>query len=208
MKIVLLGPPGAGKGTQAMRIVRDYGLAHISTGDIFRMNIRENTELGQLAKSYIDNGQLVPDEVTIAMVEDRLAKDDCKEGFLLDGFPRTVAQAKAFDEKMSIDVALNIEADDDALVARIADRRMCSCGATYHVDWLDGKTTCAKCGAELYQRDDDKEETVYKRLHVYKEQTAPLAAHYDAQGVLKGVDGMQDVEAVYAQIKVILDGIA
>jgi len=208
MKIVLLGPPGAGKGTQAMRIVRDYGLAHISTGDIFRMNIRENTELGQLAKSYIDNGQLVPDEVTIAMVEDRLAKDDCKEGFLLDGFPRTVAQAKAFDEKMAIDIALNIEADDDALVARIAGRRMCSCGATYHIDWLDGKNTCQKCGAELYQRDDDKEETVYKRLQVYKEQTAPLAAHYEAQGVLKGVDGMQDVEDVYAQIKMILDGIA
>lgn len=208
MKVVLLGPPGAGKGTQAMRIVRDFGLAHISTGDIFRMNMRENTELGQLAKSYIDNGQLVPDEVTIAMVEDRLAKDDCKEGFLLDGFPRTVAQAKAFDEKMSIDVALNIDADDDALVSRIAGRRMCSCGATYHVDWLDGKTTCDKCGAELYQRDDDKEETVYKRLQVYKEQTAPLAAHYDAQGVLKSVDGMQDVDAVYAQIKVILDGIA
>lgn len=208
MKVVLLGPPGAGKGTQAMRIVRDFGLAHISTGDIFRMNMRENTELGQLAKSYIDNGQLVPDEVTIAMVEDRLAKDDCKEGFLLDGFPRTVAQAKAFDEKMSIDVALNIDADDDALVSRIAGRRMCSCGATYHVDWLDGKNTCEKCGAELYQRDDDKEETVYKRLQVYKEQTAPLAAHYDAQGVLKSVDGMQDVDAVYAQIKVILDGIA
>ena len=205
MKIILLGPPGAGKGTQAMRIARDYNLAHISTGDIFRTNMRENTELGKLAKSYIDQGQLVPDDVTIAMVHDRLQKDDCRDGFLLDGFPRTVAQAKAFDEAVKVDLALDIEAPDELLVRRIAGRRMCPCGATYHVDWLDGKTTCGECGSDLYQRDDDREETVYKRLLVYKEQTAPLAAHYKSLGVLRGVDGTKDVDEVYAQIKSVLD---
>ena len=209
MKIILLGPPGAGKGTQAMRIAHDYHLAHISTGDIFRMNMRENTELGQLAKSYINQGQLVPDDVTIAMVEDRLKRDDCMQGFLLDGFPRTVAQAEAFDKKMQIDVALDIEAPDELLVWRIAGRRMCACGATYHVDWLEeGETTCRKCGDTLYQREDDREETVYKRLLVYKEQTAPLVEHYRAHGVLRSVDGTLDVDAVYAQIKRILDELA
>ena len=208
MKVVLLGPPGAGKGTQAMRIAKDYNLAHISTGDIFRMNMRENTELGKLAKSYMDQGQLVPDDVTIAMVLDRLQMDDCKNGYLLDGFPRTVAQAKAFDETTKLDVALDIEAPDELLVRRIAGRRMCSCGATYHVDWLNGKTTCDVCGKELYQRDDDREETVYKRLMVYKDQTAPLIEHYAAAGVLKSVDGAQDVDKVYEEIQKILDGIA
>ncbi|MBQ6475103.1 MAG: adenylate kinase [Clostridia bacterium] len=208
MKVVLLGPPGAGKGTQAMRIAKEYQLAHISTGDIFRQNLRENTELGKLAKSYMDQGQLVPDDVTIAMVLDRLQKDDCQNGYLLDGFPRTVAQAKAFDETTKIDVALDIEAPDELLVRRIAGRRMCSCGATYHVDWLNGKTTCDVCGKELYQRDDDREETVYKRLMVYKEQTAPLIDHYAQAGVLKSVDGAQDVEKVYEEIKKVLDGIA
>ena len=208
MKVVLLGPPGAGKGTQAMRIAKEYQLAHISTGDIFRQNLRENTELGKLAKSYMDQGQLVPDDVTIAMVLDRLQKDDCQNGYLLDGFPRTVAQAKAFDETTKIDVALDIEAPDELLVRKIAGRRMCSCGATYHVDWLNGKTTCDVCGKELYQRDDDREETVYKRLMVYKEQTAPLIDHYAQAGVLKSVDGAQDVEKVYEEIKKVLDGIA
>ena len=208
MKLILLGAPGAGKGTQAENISGHYKIPTISTGNMIRAAIHNGTELGKQAESLINAGKLVSDEIVIGMIRERLAEADCKSGFILDGFPRTVAQAKAFDEKMSIDVALNIDADDDALVARIAGRRMCSCGATYHVDWLDGKTTCEKCGAELYQRDDDKEETVYKRLQVYKEQTAPLAAHYDAQGVLKSVDGMQDVDAVYAQIKVILDGIA
>ncbi len=206
MKIVLLGPPGAGKGTQALRISRDYGIAHISTGDIFRSNIREMTELGRLAKSYIDKGELVPDEVTISMVKDRLTADDCRDGFLLDGFPRTLGQAEAFDAMTRIDIALNIDVEEALLVKRIAGRRVCSCGASYHIDNLGGSNICPKCGKELLQRDDDKEETVMNRLLVYKNQTAPLIAHYTEQGVLVSVDGSLGIDEVYAKIREILDG--
>lgn len=204
MRVVLLGPPGAGKGTQAVKIAQEFGLAHVSTGDIFRKNLREQTALGKLAQSYMDKGQLVPDDVTISMVEDRLAQDDCAGGFLLDGFPRTLAQAKAFDDKMSVDLVIEIDVPDELLVTRISGRRMCKCGATYHVSMLEGKTTCNACGGELYQRDDDREETVQKRLDVYHHETEPLVAHYAAQGVLVRIDGTRDIDKVYADIQAVL----
>nr|WP_122012814.1 adenylate kinase [Maliibacterium massiliense] len=204
MRIVLLGPPGAGKGTQAVKIAQAYGLAHVSTGDIFRKNLREKTALGKLAQSYMDKGQLVPDDVTISMVEDRLAQEDCAKGFLLDGFPRTLAQAKAFDDKMNVDMVIEIEVPDELLVTRMSGRRMCKCGATYHVSMLAGKTTCEKCGSALYQRDDDHEATVKKRLDVYHRETEPLVAHYAAQGVLVTIDGTQGIDKVFADIQAVL----
>lgn len=204
MKIIFLGAPGSGKGTHATRVKTELGVPHISTGDIFRENIKGGTPLGVLAKSYIDKGALVPDDVVIKIVEDRLSREDCKNGFILDGFPRTIYQAEALKKIASIDVVINLVVDDEAIVKRVAGRRMCRCGETYNVAFLNGATTCAKCGGELYQRDDDKEETVKSRLEVYHKETAPLIDYYRKEGLLKDVDGSQGIEAVYNDIMKVL----
>lgn len=203
--LVFLGAPGAGKGTQAKRISEKYGIPHVSTGDILRANIKAGTELGKLAKSYIDKGALVPDEVIIKVMESRLAEADCKNGYLLDGFPRTIEQAKALDKITDVTLAVNIVVDNDAVVARIAGRRMCVCGESYHVS-AHPSDVCDKCGAKLYQRDDDKEETIKSRLEVYERQTAPLIEYYSAKGVLRDVDGMKDVADVTSEIVKVIDG--
>lgn len=206
MKIVFLGPPGVGKGTQAERICERFGLAHISTGDILRANIKNGTELGKLAKSYIDKGELVPDSVIIDIVKDRLAQPDCEVGCLLDGFPRTVAQAEALDAFTKIDAVIDMAAPVDLLIARITGRRVCrSCGATYHTSRLLPDAVCDKCGGELYQRADDKPETIENRLNVYTAQTKPLIDYYAAKGLLKSVDGEQHIDVVTEQICAILE---
>lgn len=212
MKIVLLGPPGAGKGTQAKSISNRYSIPHISTGDIFRKNISENTPLGIEAKSYMDNGQLVPDEVTINMVKDRLQQDDCKNGYLLDGFPRTVHQAEALDNFLtereeSIDTALLIEVPKEFIIERMTGRRVCpSCGASYHIKFNpptnDGK--CDLCGSDVIQRKDDTEETVKERLDVYENQTQPLIDFYKNKKQLSVVDGTQAINEVFESICKIL----
>ena len=212
MKIVLLGPPGAGKGTQAKSISNRYSIPHISTGDIFRKNISENTPLGIEAKSYMDNGQLVPDEVTINMVKDRLQQDDCKNGYLLDGFPRTVHQAEALDNFLtereeSIDTALLIEVPREFILERMTGRRVCpSCGASYHIKFNpptnDGK--CDLCGSDVIQRKDDTEETVKERLDVYENQTQPLIDFYKNKKQLSVVDGTQAINEVFESICKIL----
>lgn len=201
MNIILLGAPGAGKGTQAVRLAEKYAVPHISTGDIFRSNIKGQTPIGLVAKSYIDKGQLVPDEVTVQIVRDRLEKEDCKNGYLLDGFPRTVAQAKAFGEFSEVDAVVNIDVPLGKLMRRITGRRVCSvCSESYHIDYLDGKTTCDKCNGQLIQRADDNEETVSARLDVYTKQTAPLAEYYADQGKLINVDGDGSIDAVFEAI--------
>lgn len=187
MNIVLLGAPGAGKGTQAVKIAEKYGLVHISTGDIFRANIKNNTPIGQVAKSYIDAGKLVPDEVTCEIVKQRLEKKDVAAGYVLDGFPRNLSQAHELDKFAQIDVCLNIDVDEALLLDRICGRRVCSCGASYHISTLNGADTCEKCGNKLYAREDDNPETVKARLATYNIQTAPLIAYYGAQGKLKNV---------------------
>ena len=201
MNVILLGAPGAGKGTQAIRLAERYGIPHISTGDIFRANIKGGTPIGLIAKSYIDKGQLVPDEVTVQIVKERLEKDDCKAGYLLDGFPRTVEQAKALSEISKIDAVVNIDVPLGKLLRRITGRRLCGkCGASYHTDGLQGKTTCKKCGGELIQRADDNEETVGNRLEVYTKQTAPLVEYYEGKGVLLTVDGDKGIDEVFSEI--------
>ncbi len=205
MKVILLGAPGAGKGSQAAKIVSDFGIAHVSTGDALRANIKAETELGKFAKSYIDKGQLVPDDVVVKIVADRITKDDCKKGFLLDGFPRTVAQADALGKLTDIDYVINIDVDFNVIVDRISGRRMCACGETYHVSTYD-KDTCTKCGKPLYQRDDDNEATVKNRLDVYQNQTAPLIEYYSARGKLVTVDGNRPIDVVYGDIKEVLNG--
>ena len=206
MNIILLGAPGAGKGTQASKIQTHYNLLHISTGDIFRANIKGGTEIGKLAKSYIDAGKLVPDEVTCDIVKDRLNWDDAKDGYMLDGFPRNVFQATELDKFAEIDLCLNIDVDEALLMDRICGRRVCSCGESYHVSTLNGATTCAKCGKELYRRADDNPETVKTRLDTYKSQTAPLIDYYRAQGKLATVtSGEMSPDEVFGQIKKILD---
>ncbi len=201
MKVILLGAPGAGKGTQAVRLAKRYNIPHISTGDIFRSNIKERTPIGIVAKSYIDKGQLVPDEVTIQIVKERLEKDDCKNGYLLDGFPRTVSQAEALDGFSEIDSVVNIDVPLNKLMRRITGRRVCGkCGESYHIDYLDGSTSCRKCDGELIQRADDNEETVGKRLEVYEKQTAPLIDHYKSKGKLIDIDGDGDIDSVFAAI--------
>jgi len=205
MKLIFLGPPGAGKGTQAERLCDTLGIAHISTGDMLRAQLRQKTELGLAAQSYIDKGELVPDEVIIGMVKDRLTQDDCAKGYLLDGFPRTVAQADALGTFVTLDMAINIDVPFDKLVERIGGRRMCpDCGAAYHVSVYD-KTECAKCGATLYQRDDDKAETVLNRLEVYQKQTQPLIDYYQSKGLLRNINGDQPVDAVLKDIMLLLD---
>ena len=204
MYLVFVGAPGAGKGTQATRVCEKYNIPHISTGDILRANIKAGTALGVEAKSYIDKGLLVPDEVVIGLVKDRLAQSDCKKGFLLDGFPRTIEQAKSLDKFAKISAAIDISVDGALVVERIAGRRMCKCGESYHISWYD-KDVCAKCGEKLYQRDDDKEETVKSRLEVYNAQTAPLIEYYRDKGVLRQVDGAQEMTKVFDDIVRILD---
>ena len=206
MNIVLLGAPGAGKGTQVAFIQEKYGLAHISTGDIFRANIKGGTPIGKLAKSYIDAGKLVPDEVTCELVKDRLTNGEVGAGFMLDGFPRNTFQAEELDKFAHVDLCINIDVDKSLLMDRICGRRMCSCGATYHVSTLNGATTCAKCGKPLYQREDDNPATVGARLDTYAAQTAPLVDYYAAQGKLFTVDGgCGTPEQVFAAIAQELD---
>ena len=208
MRIILLGPPGAGKGTQAAGIVEKYNIPHISTGVIFRKNIKEGTDLGKKAKEYMDQGLLVPDELTVGLVTDRLSQDDCKNGFMLDGFPRNVAQAQQLGQYLnSVDLALdrviNIEVDKDILVGRAVGRRICkSCGATYHVEFNPPKVdgTCDVCGGELYQRADDNEETVSKRIQVYLDETKPLADYYSNEGIIANINGEQSIDKVFADI--------
>ncbi|MDO5834051.1 MAG: adenylate kinase [Lachnospiraceae bacterium] len=212
MKIVMLGAPGAGKGTQAIKIADKYDIPHISTGDIFRANIKGGTELGQKAKSYIDKGELVPDEVTIGMLLDRITQDDCKNGYVLDGFPRTIPQAESLTEALKsqgdkIDFALNIDVPDEAIIERMSGRRACpKCGATYHIVYAAPKTEniCDKCGTELIIRSDDKPETVKDRLNVYHQQTEPLIAYYKAAGVLREVNGTQELPKVFEDVVAIL----
>ena len=200
MNVILLGAPGAGKGTQAVRIAAAMNIPHISTGDIFRKNIKEKTPVGLKAKSYIDRGQLVPDEVVVEIVQQRIDEDDCKNGFLLDGFPRTIAQAEALDRLTNIDSVINLEVDLDKLVDRITGRRVCEkCGESYHVS-TKKDDICEKCGGKLIQRADDTEDTVKSRLNVYKNETAPLINFYKNQGVLKNVDGMKSIEEVFEEI--------
>ncbi|WP_138204910.1 adenylate kinase [Haloimpatiens lingqiaonensis] len=208
MKIILLGPPGAGKGTQAKSISDKYSIPHISTGDIFRKNISEKTPLGVKAKEYMDKGLLVPDELTIDLVKDRLSQEDCKKGFLLDGFPRTVKQAEALDEFINdkgekIDTALLIEVPRELILERMTGRRVCpSCGASYHIKFNPPKNEgkCGICGADLIQRKDDNEETVMDRLDVYDKQTQPLIAYYKSQNVLSIVDGTLAIDKVFEDI--------
>ena len=212
MKIVMLGAPGAGKGTQAKMISEKYGVPHISTGDIFRANIKENTPLGQKAKEYMDKGLLVPDELVVDLVVDRLAQDDAKKGYVLDGFPRTIPQAEALTEALSkigekLDYAIDVDVPDENIVRRMGGRRVClNCGATYHIVAIPPKKEgiCDACGKELVLRDDDKPETVQKRLDVYHEQTQPLIDYYKKQGILHSVDGTQPMEDVFANIDAII----
>ena len=212
MNLVLMGLPGAGKGTQAEKIVEKYGIPHISTGDMFRAAIKESTELGLQAKSFMDQGNLVPDEVTIGIVRERLSKEDCAEGFLLDGFPRTVAQAEALENILSdlnkkIDYVINIDVDQEFLMERLTGRRICkSCGSTYHLVFNPPTKddVCDRCGGELYQRADDNAETVQNRLEVNQKQTKPLLDFYEGKGYLRNINGQQDIRKVFDDLDQLL----
>ena len=212
MKVIMLGAPGAGKGTQAKKIAAKYHVPHISTGDIFRANIKNGTELGKKAKTYMDQGLLVPDELVVDLVVDRVNQEDCVDGYVLDGFPRTIPQAEALDKALTalgqkVDYAINVEVPDENIVTRMGGRRACvGCGATYHLEYAPTKKEgiCDACGRELILRDDDKPETVTKRLNVYHEQTQPLIDYYTQAGILKEVDGTVDIEEVFRAITVIL----
>ena len=213
MKIIMLGAPGAGKGTQAKKIAEKYGIPHISTGDIFRANIKNQTELGMKAKGYMDQGMLVPDELTLELIMDRFTNDDCKNGYVLDGFPRTVPQAEALtkalaDKQDAVDYAINVDVPDEAIVTRMSGRRAClACGGTYHIKFNPTKVEgiCDACGGELVLRNDDKPETVQKRLDVYHEQTQPLIDYYQTQNILKEVDGTLPLDEVFRAIIAILE---
>jgi adenylate kinase len=214
MNILFMGPPGAGKGTQAERIVERYGIPHISTGDAFRLAMKQGTPLGLKAKEYVDQGLLVPDEVTNGIVRERLSEADCASGFLLDGFPRTIAQAHALDEMLAemgrkIDHVINLKVDRSLLLARLTGRRICkSCGSTYHVLFNPPaqEGVCSKCGGELYQRSDDTEEKVGTRLDEYTSKTAPLLAYYSDKGLLREVDGQKEIDQVTTEIDSLLKG--
>ncbi|WP_026516584.1 adenylate kinase [Butyrivibrio sp. MC2021] len=213
MKIIMLGAPGAGKGTQAQMIAEKFGIPHISTGDIFRANIKNGTELGKKAKEFMDKGLLVPDELTVELLLDRVANEDCKNGYVLDGFPRTIPQADVLDSELTklgdkVDFAINVDVPDENIVRRMSGRRAClKCGATYHIEHIPPKTEgiCDKCGSELVLRADDKPETVQNRLSVYHEQTQPLIEYYEKKGILKTVDGTQDMQDVFNAIVDILN---
>lgn len=202
--IILLGPPASGKGTQAARLEDKLEIPHVASGDLFRYNLKNETELGLKAKTYMDKGELVPDDVTIAMVLDRLSREDCDDGALLDGFPRTIPQAEALDEALaeegeSIDLVLNIQVPEDVLIKRVTGRRLCrQCGASYHLEYKPPEEpgVCDKCGGELYQRDDDTKETARKRLEVYREQTQPLVDYYSDKDLLVNIDGDQSIDEV------------
>lgn len=208
MRVIFLGPPGAGKGTQAVKIAKEYNIPHISTGDIFRKNIKNETELGKKAKEYIDKGDLVPDKLVVSIVADRLKEDDAKDGYLLDGFPRTLKQAKALDEVLEnmgtkLDVVINIEVDLSVLIKRITGRRICKdCGETYHIDFNPSKKegVCDKCGGKLYQREDDNAETVKNRIDVYNKQTAPLIDYYSKVDLIETIDGENSIDKVTKEI--------
>jgi len=212
MKIIMLGAPGAGKGTQAKMIAEKYSVPHVSTGDIFRANIKNGTELGKQAKEYMDAGKLVPDELTVRILLDRVAQDDCKNGYVLDGFPRTIPQAQVLEDALNklgekIDYAINVDVPDENIVKRMSGRRAClKCGATYHIEHIPPKQEgiCDTCGSELVLRDDDKPETVLNRLKVYHDQTQPLIDFYSERNVLKTVDGTRDLKDVFADIIAIL----
>lgn len=203
MKLIFLGPPGVGKGTQAVKIAERFQIAHISTGDMLRTEMREGTELGKAAKDLMERGELVPDDVILGMVKNRIQMDDCKNGFLFDGFPRTIAQAEALESISAIDYVINIEAPVETLIRRISGRRMCSgCGAGYHVSTYSD-ANCV-CGAALYQREDDKEETVRNRLVVYERSTKPLIEYYQQKGLLHTVNGNADINTVDAEIRAVI----
>jgi adenylate kinase len=212
MKIIMLGAPGAGKGTQAKQIADHYSIPHISTGDIFRANIKNGTELGKKAKEFMDKGELVPDELTCDLVVDRIAQDDAQNGFVLDGFPRTIPQAEALEKALEargekMDFAIDVDVPDDNIIGRMSGRRAClNCGATYHIVAIPPKKEgiCDVCGEALVQRDDDKEETVKNRLNVYHEQTQPLIDFYQERGILRSVDGTVPMDEVFSAIKAIL----
>ena len=212
MKVIMLGAPGAGKGTQAKKIAAKYNIPHISTGDIFRANIKNGTELGKKAKTYMDQGLLVPDELVVDLVVDRVNQEDCQNGYVLDGFPRTIPQAEALDQALKtlgqkMDYAIDVDVPDENIVRRMGGRRACvSCGATYHLEYAPTKVEgiCDVCGKELILRDDDKPETVQKRLNVYHDQTQPLIDYYTKAGILKTVDGTVDIEEVFQAITEIL----
>lgn len=212
MKIIMLGAPGAGKGTQAKQIADKYGIPHISTGDIFRANLKQGTELGKKAKKYMDQGLLVPDELTCDLVMDRIGQEDCKNGFVLDGFPRTIPQAEALDKALAninekMDYAVDVDVPDENIVNRMSGRRACiNCGATYHIVSIPTKVEgiCDRCGEKVVLRDDDQPETVKKRLNVYHEQTQPLIDYYKKQDILRTVDGTQPMEQVFGAIVEIL----
>lgn len=208
MRLVLLGPPGAGKGTQASAIVNEYKIPHISTGDMFRENINNNTDLGKEAKKYMDQGNLVPDELVVSMVADRIKKDDCKDGFLLDGFPRTLVQGEELDKVLSslglkLDRVINLDLDESVVVERIIGRRICpECGATYHVKFNPPKeeNICDKCSSKLLQREDDTKEVVEQRYRVYEEQTEPLIDYYNKQNLIMNIDGSKDIDEISKDI--------
>lgn len=203
--IILLGAPGAGKGTQAAMIAEEFKVPHISTGDILRRNMKEGTPLGVKAKAFVESGGLVPDEVVIGLVEDRLSQEDCKNGYILDGFPRTIAQAEALDKVARIDLAINIDVPFETIVSRLGGRRVCVCGETYHVSMLNGETTCKRCGKELFIRDDDKPETVKNRLKVYSDQTQPLIDYYRSQNKVVDIKANGTKEEIFADIKKVLE---
>jgi adenylate kinase len=204
MNLILLGPPGAGKGTHAQRLMNEYGIPQISTGDALRQAVKAGTELGLSAKKYMEAGELVPDELVIGIVEERLKKDDCQKGYILDGFPRTVAQAEALSKFAKIDVALNLSLADEVIIKRLSGRRVClKCGGTYHISTLNGKDTCENCGEKLVQRKDDSPETIQNRLAVYAQQTAPLIDYYEKKGLLRTVECEPNatVDENYRQVK-------
>ena len=203
--IILLGAPGAGKGTQAAMIAEEFKVPHISTGDILRRNMKEGTPLGLKAKAFVESGGLVPDEVVIGLVEDRLSQEDCKNGYILDGFPRTIAQAEALDKVARIDLAINIDVPFETIIDRLGGRRVCVCGETYHVSMLNGETTCKRCGKELFVRDDDKPETVKNRLKVYSDQTQPLIDYYRSQNKVVDIKANGTKEEIFADIKKVLE---